>query len=230
MRSSLRKRLQARAAPVMNAQRCRCCELRSRATTDRENARRCSCELFHRLHVRDKLIEGDLGPLLPTRRFVFLEVSFIPVQRREDVASSRSHGFHRDDGSDRNVVKNCRTIAGKQHGGPAESLHWNDVQEAAEIGKLLTICRCDVDAEDAARSHVQLAIRNDTPRLGHVPLLEVFRFRQRFPDEMLGSVDEPFENEIEFRIDREVLAHDLGSASFSCLTYWSNRSNWASHN
>lgn len=28
-------------------------------------------ELFHRLHVRHKLIEGDLGPLLPTRRFVF---------------------------------------------------------------------------------------------------------------------------------------------------------------
>src|SRR4030095_1521621 len=98
------------------------------------------------------------------------------------------------------------------------------------IGKtLLTLCRCGVDAEDAARSHVQFAIRNNTPRLGHVPLLEVFRFRQRFPDEMLGSVDEPFQNKIKFWIDCEDGAHDFDSVSFSCLTYLSNRSNRASH-
>src|SRR5215211_1543786 len=187
-------------------------------------------ELFHRLHVRDKLIEGDLSPLLPARRFVVLKVSFIPVQRREDVASSASQGFHRDDGRDRNVVEHCGAITGKQHGGPAEPLHRDDFQETADIGKRLTPCRGDVDAEDAARSHVQFAIRNSTPGLGHVPLLEVLRFCQRLPDEMLGSVDEPFENQIKLRIDREVLAHDLDSVSLSCLTYLSNRSNRASHN
>jgi len=33
--------------------------------------------------VLHELIDGDLGALLPTRRFVFLKVCFIPVQRRE---------------------------------------------------------------------------------------------------------------------------------------------------
>ena len=36
-------------------------------------------ELFHRLHMRHKLIEGDLGPLLKTRRFIFLKVRFAPM-------------------------------------------------------------------------------------------------------------------------------------------------------
>jgi hypothetical protein len=65
--------------------------------------------------VRHKLIEGDLGPLLPTRRFVFLKIRFIPVQRSEDVAGAGSHALHRNDGGDRNVVKDSRTIAGEQH-------------------------------------------------------------------------------------------------------------------
>ena len=43
-------------------------------------------ELFHRLHVLHKLIEGDPGSLSKTTRFVFLTVSFIPMQRRKDVA------------------------------------------------------------------------------------------------------------------------------------------------
>ena len=109
-------------------------------------------QLFHRLHERHQLIKGDLGPLLKTRCPICLTVSFIPMQRREDVASSGSHGFHRDDGGDRNVVKDCRTIAGKQHGGPAEPLHRNDFQETADVGKHLTLWQCDVDAEDAARA------------------------------------------------------------------------------
>src|SRR6187551_898870 len=81
----------------------------------------------------------------------------------------------------------------------------------------------------AARSHVHFGSRHTPPGLWHVPLLEMFRFRQRFPDEPRGSVDEPFDGEIEFRIDRELLAHDSDSFSLSCLTYWSNRSSRASH-
>jgi hypothetical protein len=42
--------------------------------------------------VRHKPIDGDLGPLPPARRLVLLKVSFIPVQRREDVPSSGSSG------------------------------------------------------------------------------------------------------------------------------------------
>ncbi len=45
-----------------------------------------------------------------------------------------------------------------------------------------------------------------------------------------GRVDEPFEDEIELRIDREVFAHGSDSFSLSCLTYSSNRSSRASHN
>src|SRR5262245_24117475 len=187
-------------------------------------------ELFHRLHMRHKLFEGDLGPLLPTRRFVFLKVRFIPVQRSEDVASAGSHALHRNDGGDRNVVKDSRTIAGEQHGGPDKSLHRNSFQETAEVGNLLTVCHCDVDAEDAARSHVHFGSRHAPPRLGHVPLLEMLRFRQRFPDEPRGGVDEPFDSEIKFRIDCELLAHDSDSFALSCLTYWSNWSSRASHN
>ena len=44
-------------------------------------------------------------------RFVFSR-SASSVQRREDVASAGSRGFHRHDGGDRNVVKGSRTIAG----------------------------------------------------------------------------------------------------------------------
>ena len=35
--------------------------------------------LLHRDHVLHELIEGDLGALIEARRFVFLEVRFIPV-------------------------------------------------------------------------------------------------------------------------------------------------------
>ena len=45
-----------------------------------------------------------------------------------------------------------------------------------------------------------------------------------------GSVDEPFNGEIKFRIEGEVLANESDSFSLSCLTYWSNRSSRASHN
>jgi ribosomal protein S18 acetylase RimI-like enzyme len=45
--------------------------------------------------VRRELIDGDLGPLLPTGLLVSLEVGFIPVQRRKDVAGSGARGFHR---------------------------------------------------------------------------------------------------------------------------------------
>jgi hypothetical protein len=57
-------------------------------------------ELLHRDHVIYELIDGDLGALLPTRRFVCLKVSFIPVQRCEDVASAGSHSISRLDLSD----------------------------------------------------------------------------------------------------------------------------------
>src|SRR5262245_41194428 len=203
-------------------------EMRNRKTGPHESAAR-RPELFHRLHMRHKLIEGDLGPLLPTRRFVFLKVSFITVQRTADTARPGPHAIHRHDAGDRNVVKDSRTVAGEQHGGPYKSLHRNGFQEAAEVGKLLAAFPCDDDAEDAARSHVHFGSRHTPPRLGHPPLLEMLRFRQRFPDESRGSVDDPFEHEIKFRIDREWLAHDSDSFSLRCLTYWSNWSSRASH-
>src|SRR5918993_2737629 len=86
-------------------------------------------ELLHRDHVLYELIDGDLGALVESRGLVRLEVRFIPVQRREDVARAGSHGLHGHDGGDRNVVEDSRTIAGEQHGGPDESLHRNDVQD-----------------------------------------------------------------------------------------------------
>src|SRR3954469_12448979 len=197
-------------------------------------------ELLHRDHVVHELIDGDLGALVKARRFVFLDVCFIPVQRREDVARAGSHGFHRNDGGDRNVIKDGRTIAGEQHRGPDKALRRNNVQETAEVRDLLTVARCDLDAEDAARSHVHFGSRHTPPSLGHVPLLEMLRLRQRFPDEPRGSVDEPFDGEVEFRIEGEflahdridggLLAHDPDSFSLSCLTYWSNWSSRASHN
>src|SRR5688500_14820859 len=98
--------------------------------------------------MRDQLIEGDLGPLLPARRLVLLKVRLITVQRGEDVAHAGSHGYHRNDGGDRNVVKDSRTIAGKQPGGPHKPLHGNDLQETPEVRKFLTVRRRDVDAED----------------------------------------------------------------------------------
>src|ERR1700733_2148742 len=113
-------------------------------------------KLLHRDHVLHELIDGDLSTLVKARRLVFLEVRFIPVQRREDVASAGSHGFHRNDGGDWNVVKDSRAIAGEQHGGPDKSLHRNNVQVTAEVGELLAVSHYDGDAEDAARSHVQL--------------------------------------------------------------------------
>src|SRR6266550_6504175 len=96
-------------------------------------------ELLHRENVLHELIDGDLGALLEARRFVFLKVSFVPVQRREDVASSGSHGLHRNDGGDRNVVKDSRTITGEQHGGPDKPLHWNNFQETPEVGNVRTV-------------------------------------------------------------------------------------------
>src|SRR5829696_6659903 len=47
-------------------------------------------ELLHRDHVIHELIDGDLGALVKATRFVRLEVGFIPVQRREDIASAAS--------------------------------------------------------------------------------------------------------------------------------------------
>ena len=47
----------------------------------------------------------------------------------------------------------------------------------------------------------------------------MLRFRQRFPDEPRGSVDEPFDREIKFRIEGELLAHESDSFSLSCVTY-----------
>src|SRR5918995_388359 len=180
--------------------------------------------------MRDELIDGDLGALVKATRFVLLQVRFMPVQRREDVASAGSHRLHRYDGGDRNVVKDSRTVAGEQHGGPDKSLHRNDFEETAEVGRVLTVCPCDVDAEDASRPHVHFCSRHTPPGLGHVPFLEMLRVRQRFPDQRRGSVDEPFDSEIEFRIEAELLAHDSDSFSLSCLTYWSKRSSRASHN
>src|SRR5688572_15632297 len=86
--------------------------------TDTSGLKSLGAELLHRDRVIHQLIDGDLGTLIEARRFVGLEVRLIPVQGRKDVASAGSHGFHRYDGGDRNVVKDRRTIAGEQHGGP----------------------------------------------------------------------------------------------------------------
>jgi hypothetical protein len=37
--------------------------------------------------VRHELIDGDLGPLRPTRRGTLLEIRFVPVQRGEVLAA-----------------------------------------------------------------------------------------------------------------------------------------------
>src|SRR4051812_47140506 len=50
-------------------------------------------ELLHRRHVRDELVEGDLGALQPAGCLVRLNVGFIAMQRREDVASAGSDTF-----------------------------------------------------------------------------------------------------------------------------------------
>src|SRR5262249_33795892 len=115
------------------------------------------------------------------------------------------------------------------HGGPDEPLPGNDVQETAEVGKLLAVRHRDVDAKDAARPDVHFGSRHASPGLGHVPLLEILGLGQRLPDEPGGGVDEPLDREIGFRIDRELIAHDSDSFSLSCLTYWSKRSSRASH-
>jgi hypothetical protein len=47
-----------------------------------------------------------------------------------------------------------------------------------------------------------------TPRPFACTTLEVFRFRQRFPDELFGTVDEPFEDDVEFRTDRPLPDRD----------------------
>ena len=49
--------------------------------------------LLHRDHVLHELVNGDLGALVKARRFVCLEVRFIPVQRREDLARAGSRGL-----------------------------------------------------------------------------------------------------------------------------------------
>src|SRR5215211_400199 len=79
-------------------------------------------------------------------------------------------------------------------------------------------------------SAVAMSMLKMPPGLGHVPLLEMLRCGQRFPDELRGRVDEPFDGEIEFRIERQWLAHESDAFSLRCLTYWSNSSSRASHN
>src|SRR5687768_15464528 len=54
--------------------------------------------------------------------------------------------------------------------------------------------------------------------------------RQCLPDESSRCIDEAFEDEIEFRIDAEWLAHGHDSFFLSCLTYSSNLPSRASHN
>jgi len=82
----------------------------------------------------------------------------------------------------------------------------------------MTVSHGNVDAEDAARSRDHFARCNTTPGLWHVPVRKMFRFRQHLPDETRGRIDEPFDREIELRIEGEVRVHDCDSFSLRCVT------------
>ena len=70
-----------------------------------------------------------------------------------------------------------------------------------------------------AKSRACVSIRSagrSLGSLGHVPLLRMLRLNAS--QQPRGRVNEPLDSEIDFRIERELLAHESASFPLSCLT------------
>jgi hypothetical protein len=93
----------------------------------------------HRLGVRNELIEGLAPSLVEAHLLVFLASGLVAMDGGRDVARSAAMRLQRDDRGEERILRGAASR--QQRIGPHQSLVGDDLQKAADVGKLFAFRR-----------------------------------------------------------------------------------------
>src|SRR5262249_27597274 len=171
---------------------------------------------LHRLRRSNELIERLAPPVAEAHAIVRIAILLVLMHGEGGVFRSFSVRLHHDDrGEGRNVEGGIgRPVAGRKRHGPHQLAVRHDLEEAADVGYVLTFRRAHHRAKDAGGAKVDFAI-DRFPWRRREPFLDVLGHGPRRPYELGRDVDHALQNEIEPRIVLYGDGHLISSFSSS---------------
>src|SRR5262245_36039493 len=166
--------------------------------------------------LSNELIERLAPPVAEAHAIVRIAILLVFMHGEGGVFRSFSMRLQNDDRSEGRDIEGGigRPVAGRKRHGPDELAVRHDLEEAANVGYVLTFRGAHHRAEDAAGAKVDFAI-DRFPRRRREPFLDVLGHGPRRPYELGRDVDHALQNEIKPRIVLDASGHFVSSFSSS---------------